>query len=66
MILGVRVGMMNPMFMPRIRDNLLKSFENDKVFRFLHVPVQSGSNDVLNNMKRGHTVQTFIRRCKKI
>ena len=40
--------------------DLLKSFENDKVFRFLHVPVQSGSNDVLNNMKRGHTVQTFI------
>ena len=56
----VRIGMLNPMFMPRIRDNLLKSFENDKVFRFLHVPVQSGSNDVLNNMKRGHTVQTFI------
>jgi tRNA A37 methylthiotransferase MiaB len=45
--------------MPRIRDNLLKSFENNKVFRFLHVPVQSGSNDVLNNMKRGHTVETF-------
>jgi MiaB-like tRNA modifying enzyme len=56
----VRVGMLNPMFMPRIRDNLLKSFESDKVFRFLHVPVQSGSNDVLNNMKRGHTVQTFV------
>ena len=47
------------MFMPRIRDNLLKSFENNKVFRFLHVPVQSGSKDVLNNMKRGHTVETF-------
>ena len=55
----VRVGMMNPMFMPRIRNNLLKSFENDKVFRFLHVPVQSGSNNVLNHMKRGHTVETF-------
>ena len=55
----IRVGMMNPMFMPRIRDNLLKSFENNKVFRFLHVPVQSGSNSVLNNMKRGHTVETF-------
>tara|TARA_B100000470_G_scaffold196913_1_gene166681 strand:- start:12 stop:605 length:594 start_codon:yes stop_codon:yes gene_type:complete len=47
------------MFMPRIRDGLLKSFESNKVFRFLHVPVQSGSNDVLNNMKRGHTVETF-------
>ena len=55
----IRIGMMNPMFMPRIRDGLLKSFESNKVFRFLHVPVQSGSNDVLNNMKRGHTVETF-------
>jgi len=55
----IRVGMMNPMFMPRIRDNLLKSFENSKVFRFLHIPVQSGSNVVLNDMKRGHTVETF-------
>jgi len=55
----IRVGMMNPMFMPRIRDNLLKSFENAKVFRFLHIPVQSGSNAVLNDMKRGHTVETF-------
>jgi len=55
----IRVGMMNPMFMPRIRDNLLKSFENAKIFRFLHIPVQSGSNVVLNDMKRGHTVETF-------
>tara|TARA_B100000686_G_scaffold345538_1_gene430336 strand:+ start:1565 stop:2833 length:1269 start_codon:yes stop_codon:yes gene_type:complete len=56
----VRVGMMNPMYMPRIRDNLLKSFESSKVFKFLHVPVQSGSNKVLNDMKRGHTADTFI------
>ena len=55
----IRIGMMNPMFMPKIRDNLLKSFESDKIFRFLHIPVQSGSDDVLNNMKRGHTVETF-------
>jgi len=56
----VRVGMMNPMYMPRIRDNLLKSFESSKVFKFLHVPVQSGSDKVLNDMKRGHTANTFI------
>ena len=55
----VRVGMMNPMYMPRIKNNLLKSFENNKVFKFLHVPVQSGSNKVLNDMKRGHTAETF-------
>ncbi|MFB5617077.1 MAG: tRNA (N(6)-L-threonylcarbamoyladenosine(37)-C(2))-methylthiotransferase [Nitrosopumilus sp.] len=55
----VRVGMMNPMYMVRIKDNLIKSFDNDKVYKFLHVPVQSGSNKVLNDMKRGHTADTF-------
>ena len=55
----IRVGMINPMYMPKIRDGLLKSFESSKVFKFLHVPVQSGSNQVLNDMKRGHTEQTF-------
>ncbi len=55
----IRVGMMNPMYMVRIKDNLIKSFENKKIFKFLHIPVQSGSNKVLNDMKRGHTVETF-------
>jgi MiaB-like tRNA modifying enzyme len=55
----VRVGMMNPMYMVRIKDNLIESFDNDKVYKFLHVPVQSGSNKVLNDMKRGHTSETF-------
>ncbi|MDE1863115.1 MAG: tRNA (N(6)-L-threonylcarbamoyladenosine(37)-C(2))-methylthiotransferase [Thaumarchaeota archaeon] len=54
-----RIGMLNPMYMPRIRDGLLKSFESPKVFKFLHIPVQSGSNKVLNDMKRGHTAETF-------
>jgi MiaB-like tRNA modifying enzyme len=55
----IRVGMMNPMYMPRIKENLIKSFDNDKVFKFLHIPVQSGSDRVLNDMKRGHTSGTF-------
>ena len=55
----IRVGMMNPMYMPKIRQKLIKSFQSDKVFKFLHVPVQSGSDKVLNEMKRGHTANTF-------
>ncbi len=55
----IRVGMMNPMYMPRIKQNLLESYDNKKVFKFLHIPVQSGSDKVLNDMKRGHTSQTF-------
>lgn len=61
----IRVGMMNPMYMPRIKDDLIKSFDSDKVYKFLHIPVQSGSNKVLNDMKRGHTVNTVKEVVKK-
>ena len=62
----IRVGMMNPMYMPRIRDNLLSAYENSNVYKFIHVPVQSGSNLVLAAMKRGHTVGTFEDVVKKM
>jgi MiaB-like tRNA modifying enzyme len=54
-----RVGMMNPMYLPRIKDGLLESFASDKVFKFLHMPVQSGSDKVLKDMKRLHTSKIF-------
>ncbi|MDE1814551.1 MAG: tRNA (N(6)-L-threonylcarbamoyladenosine(37)-C(2))-methylthiotransferase [Thaumarchaeota archaeon] len=55
----IRVGMMNPMYLPRIKSNLLESFANDRVFKFLHIPVQSGSDKVLKDMKRLHTSKIF-------
>ena len=61
----IRVGMMNPMYMPRIKQNLIESYNNEKVFKFLHIPVQSGSDKVLNDMKRGHTSETFREIVKK-
>ena len=62
----VRVGMMNPMYMPRIKEKLVEAYDNDKVFKFLHIPVQSGSNKVLHDMKRGHTAETFREIVKKV
>ena len=61
----IRVGMMNPMYMSRIKQELIESYDNEKVFKFLHIPVQSGSNKVLNDMKRGHTSETFREMVKK-
>lgn len=56
----IRVGMMNPMFIPSMKDRLLDTFQrNDKIFKFLHIPVQSGNEKILREMKRGHTVDTF-------
>ena len=56
----VRVGMMNPMYLPRFMDKLLVILsKSDKLFKFLHIPVQSGSERILRKMKRGHTSNVF-------
>jgi MiaB-like tRNA modifying enzyme len=56
----VRVGMMNPTHVIDILDELIESFESEKIYKFLHLPLQSGDDDVLRHMKRGYTVQDFI------
>lgn len=55
----VRVGMMTPDQAKRIMPDLLKAYESDKIYKFLHLPVQSGNNKVLKVMKRGYTVDDF-------
>jgi MiaB-like tRNA modifying enzyme len=56
----VRVGMANPKGIHGIREDLAGVFAaNDKLYNFLHVPVQSGSDDVLGDMRRQHTVDEF-------
>jgi threonylcarbamoyladenosine tRNA methylthiotransferase CDKAL1 len=57
----IRVGMMNPMYVPRFLDRLIQLYRsNDKIFKFLHMPVQSGSERILRKMKRGHTAKIFL------
>ena len=56
----IRVGMMNPMYLPCMLKEMIEVFSaNDKIFKFLHIPVQSGSDRILRKMKRGHTVKTY-------
>jgi threonylcarbamoyladenosine tRNA methylthiotransferase CDKAL1 len=57
----IRLGMMNPMYMPGLVDKMVDAFyENNKLFKFLHIPVESGSDRILRKMKRGHTARTFL------
>lgn len=56
----VRVGMMNPQYLQFIIDDLIEAYRDEKIFKFLHIPVQNGSNRVLKAMRRGHNVERFI------
>ena len=56
----IRIGMMTPNNLDPILDDLLNVMKDRRVYKFLHVPVQSGSNSVLNTMRRHYTVDRFL------
>mmetsp|Transcript_12334 Transcript_12334/g.22013 ORF Transcript_12334/g.22013 Transcript_12334/m.22013 type:complete len:502 (+) Transcript_12334:250-1755(+) len=55
----LRLGMTNPPFILAHLDRLSAALRHDNMFRFLHIPVQSGSNNVLLGMNREYTVEQF-------
>ena len=55
----IRVGMMNPNHAIKILDELVDVYLDGKVYKFLHLPVQSGDDDVLRRMGRTYTVEEF-------
>ena len=62
----IRIGMMNPESLERILDNLMEVMKDDRVYKFIHVPVQSGSDDVLKRMGRRYTASRFIEMIERI
>lgn len=55
----IRVGMMTPNLVMEIKDRLIQAFNSKKIFKFLHLPIQSGDNSILNLMQRRYTVVDF-------
>ena len=52
----LRVGMLNPESLTPIQEPVIHAFCSPKVYRFLHLPVQSGSDRILGKMgRRYHT-----------
>jgi threonylcarbamoyladenosine tRNA methylthiotransferase CDKAL1 len=55
----VRVGMMTPNLVTEMQTRLITAFDNPKIFKFLHLPVQSGDDNVLQYMRRFYTAAEF-------
>ncbi len=48
-------------------DNLIKAYAKiPKLVSHLHLPVQSGSDRILTNMKRGHTILEYKQKIRKL
>mmetsp|Transcript_40543 Transcript_40543/g.80081 ORF Transcript_40543/g.80081 Transcript_40543/m.80081 type:complete len:562 (-) Transcript_40543:259-1944(-) len=55
----LRTGMTNPPYIMQHIDGVIKALQRPNVYSFMHLPVQSGSNAVLQGMRREYTVEDF-------
>ena len=56
----IRLGMTNPDSLAKVADGLVGLMDDDRLYRFVHIPVQSGSDSVLRGMRRRYTVEGFL------
>ena len=56
----LRIGMTNPPYILEHLPNIVPILNHPRVYSFLHVPFQAGSNRVLNDMRRLYVKEEFI------
>jgi MiaB-like tRNA modifying enzyme len=57
----VRVGMMNPDSVGPNLTKLVNSYQHQRIFKFLHIPVQTGDDRLLKDMGRRYSVSDFFK-----
>ncbi len=62
----IRIGMMNPQHLIKIYDDFIAQFANPHIYKFLHIPLQSGSDRILKLMGRGYSANDFVKLAKKL
>jgi len=55
----IRLGMTNPRHVISIADDLIQIYQDNRMFKFLHIPVEAGNNEVLGKMNRKYNVHEF-------
>lgn len=62
----IRVGMMNPNHVLKFKGELFDAYKSPKIFQFIHIPLQSGSNEILRKMNRQYSAEDFRRLTEEI
>lgn len=57
----LRVGMGNPRHVFRYLEALVETFTDEHLYKFIHIPVQSGSDKILRAMNRRHSSSDFFK-----
>lgn len=57
----MRLGMTNPPYILDYLEEIAEVLNHPRVYSFLHIPIQSGSDGVLRDMKREYNTQDFCR-----
>jgi MiaB/RimO family radical SAM methylthiotransferase len=55
----VRIGMINPQHLRGCFDGFADALKGERFYKFVHMPIQSGSDRVLKDMGRNYTVEEF-------
>jgi len=55
----LRIGMMNVDTLKPIKSDLMDLMEDRRIYTFLHLPLQSGSDKILKKMNRNYTVNEW-------
>ncbi|MFA5174493.1 MAG: tRNA (N(6)-L-threonylcarbamoyladenosine(37)-C(2))-methylthiotransferase [Candidatus Pacearchaeota archaeon] len=61
----LRIGMMNPNNVYPILEELIEIYKSPKLYKFLHIPIQSASNRILSKMNRFYKIETAENIIKK-
>ncbi len=62
----VRLGMSNLNYVKNMISELIDIYRDKKMYNFLHIPIQSGSDKILKKMNRYYVTKDFIETVKKI